>query len=87
MSCQIGNIQEKSSFLRPPSEDAMNTTFSGPHGMAVSNPNNQLGTRKTKRTTNRQLAYQAAIGIHLTWSDFGGLVSTRSKVDREEQEL
>jgi len=40
-----------------------------------------------KRMTNVQIAYQAALGIHLTWADYGGLVSTRSKADHEELEL
>jgi hypothetical protein len=44
--------------------------------------------RRTPKLTNRQIAYQAAIGINgLSWSDYGGLISTRSKADREEQEL
>ncbi|KAL6711108.1 hypothetical protein ACN47E_006983 [Coniothyrium glycines] len=50
-----------------------------------------LDTHRAVRTkptfTNRELAYHAAVGIDLTWSDFGGLVSTRSKADREEREL
>jgi hypothetical protein len=43
--------------------------------------------KKTKRLTNRQLAYEAAIGASLTWADFGGLTSTRSHKEREEEEL
>jgi hypothetical protein len=43
--------------------------------------------KKRKKLTNRQLAYEAAIGTHLTWADFGGLTSTRKKEDREEHEL
>ncbi|KAL1794999.1 hypothetical protein ACET3X_006815 [Alternaria dauci] len=36
--------------------------------------------RKRRRKTNRQLAYDAAIGDNgLSWSDYGGLVSARSK--------
>jgi hypothetical protein len=50
-------------------------------------PSSHKGRRRPKYT-NRQLAYQAAIGINdLSWSDYGGLVSTRSKADQEEQEL
>lgn len=44
-------------------------------------------TKKRRKMTNRQIAYEAAIGTHLTWYDFGGLQSTRSKVDRDEPEL
>jgi hypothetical protein len=41
-----------------------------------------------KRTrTNKQIAYEAALGIHLTWADYGGLVSTKTKAEREEKEL
>ncbi|KAF1914118.1 beta-lactamase-like protein [Ampelomyces quisqualis] len=43
--------------------------------------------KKEKRLTNRQLAYKAAIGVDLTWADFGGLSSTRSREEREEREL
>jgi hypothetical protein len=43
---------------------------------------------KKRRRTNRQLAYDAAIGDNgLSWSDYGGLVSTRSKAAQDEQEL
>lgn len=43
--------------------------------------------RKQPKLNHKQLAYNAAIGIGLTWNDYGGLVSTRSKADREEREL
>jgi hypothetical protein len=43
--------------------------------------------KKRRRLTNRQLAYEAAIGTHLTWADFGGLTSTRKLEDRVEHEL
>jgi hypothetical protein len=50
-------------------------------------PSSHKGQKRPK-VTNRQIAYQAAIGINfLSWSDYGGLISTRSKADREEQEL
>lgn len=42
---------------------------------------------KGKRFTNRQIAYEAALGTVLTWSDYGGLSSTRTNEDREEVEL
>lgn len=42
---------------------------------------------KKRKLTNRQLAYDAAIGTCLTWADFGGLTSTRSRTEREEEEL
>jgi hypothetical protein len=42
---------------------------------------------KRRKLTNRQLAYEAAIGTHLTWSDYGGLSSTRPQKEREEEEL
>jgi hypothetical protein len=45
-------------------------------------------SHKRQRRTNRQLAYDAAIGDNgLSWSDYGGLVSTRSKAIQDEQEL
>jgi hypothetical protein len=42
---------------------------------------------KGRKLTNRQLAYEAAIGTQLTWSDYGGLSSTRTRKEREEEEL
>lgn len=45
------------------------------------------GRKQEMRFNNRRLAYHAAIGTYLTWSDYGGLVSARSKADRDEQEL
>jgi hypothetical protein len=55
--------------------------------LTKSAPSSHKGRRRPK-LTNRQIAYQAVIGNYgLSWSDYGGLVSTRSKADREEQEL
>jgi hypothetical protein len=34
---------------------------------------------RKRKMTNAHLAYEAAIGTHLTWADFGGLESTRSR--------
>ncbi|KAF1944625.1 hypothetical protein EJ02DRAFT_371044 [Clathrospora elynae] len=49
-------------------------------------PSSHKGRRP--KFTNQQIAYQAAIGnCGLSWSDYGGLVSTRSKADQEEEEL
>jgi hypothetical protein len=45
------------------------------------------GPSPKKKLTNRQLAYEAAIGACLTWADYGGLTSTMSREEREEQEL
>ncbi|PVH94753.1 hypothetical protein DM02DRAFT_675983 [Periconia macrospinosa] len=39
------------------------------------------------REFNRYLAYEAALGLRLTWTDYGGLVSTRRKEDQAEYEL
>ncbi|KAF2638440.1 hypothetical protein P280DRAFT_509154 [Massarina eburnea CBS 473.64] len=39
-----------------------------------------------RRAANRKMAYDAALGIRLTWADYGGLVSTRRKQDVEEFE-
>ncbi|KAL5119686.1 hypothetical protein ACEQ8H_002292 [Pleosporales sp. CAS-2024a] len=44
-------------------------------------------SRWTKKLTNRQLAYEAAIGTSLTWMDFGGLASTRTQQERRDEEL
>lgn len=42
---------------------------------------------KRRKLTNAHLAYEAAIGSHLTWADFGGLVSSRSGNDKQEDIL
>jgi hypothetical protein len=45
------------------------------------------GRKRKKKVTNKQLAYEAAIGTHLTWADFGGLTSTRAPEEYDEMEL
>lgn len=42
---------------------------------------------RKRKLTNAHLAYEAAIGTYLTWADFGGLESTKSANDRNEEEL
>ena len=42
---------------------------------------------RKRKMTNAHLAYEAAIGTHLTWADFGGLESTRSSAARNEDLL
>lgn len=44
-------------------------------------------SRPKSKLTNRAIAYQAALGIGLTWADLGGLVSTRKASEMEEEEL
>jgi hypothetical protein len=43
--------------------------------------------QRRKKWTNSRIAYEAAIGTHLTWADYGGLTCTRTSADREEEEL
>ncbi|KAF2032965.1 hypothetical protein EK21DRAFT_59750 [Setomelanomma holmii] len=43
--------------------------------------------KRRLKMSNQRLAYEAAIGTHLTWADYGGLTSTRRKEDREDVEL
>ncbi|OAL47259.1 hypothetical protein IQ07DRAFT_682730 [Pyrenochaeta sp. DS3sAY3a] len=87
MPHRVEGVQKNSSCLGSPPEDLTALTTHTLGNAAALIPSVQDHRRKSKRTSNQQLAYQAAIGLHLTWSDYGGLVSTRSKVDREEQEL
>lgn len=47
----------------------------------------RLRPEKKRKLTNAHLAYEAAIGTHLTWADFGGLESARSHEAREEETL
>ncbi|KAJ4988856.1 artemis protein [Stagonosporopsis vannaccii] len=54
---------------------------------AVPSPNPGLRPEKKRKLTNAHLAYEAAIGTHLTWADFGGLESARSPRTREEETL
>ncbi|KAF1851336.1 uncharacterized protein K460DRAFT_274407 [Cucurbitaria berberidis CBS 394.84] len=57
-------------------------------GTMLATPSSKGTKRKRQQFSNREIAYHAAIGTHgLTWSDYGGLISTRSKADQEEQEL
>lgn len=42
---------------------------------------------KRKTTSMQQIAYDAALGIDLTWTDLGGLVSARTQTEQESQEL
>lgn len=46
-----------------------------------------LRLERKRKLTNAHLAYEAAIGTHLTWADFGGLESTRSSASRKEDLL
>lgn len=46
-----------------------------------------LRSDRKRKMTNAHLAYEAAIGTHLTWADFGGLESTRSSAARKEDLL
>ncbi|CAO2658095.1 Nn.00g073550.m01.CDS01 [Neocucurbitaria sp. VM-36] len=67
---------------------APSTSKSSASGAMDERPSPNGRKRKRQRFTNRAIAYQAAIGTHgLTWSDYGGLISTRSKADQEEQEI
>lgn len=64
--------------------------FHGPpdNESSIPAPQLRIPTVGIKSKLNHmELAYNAAIGFGLTWSDYGGLVSTRSKADQEEQEL
>jgi hypothetical protein len=82
----------RSSSKSPGERDSrlrLNTIASGPSmpSLLMPSPNTVKLKRKDKRLTNRQLAYNAAIGTHLTWADFGGLTSTRPREERDECEL
>ncbi|KAH7344267.1 beta-lactamase-like protein [Pyrenochaeta sp. MPI-SDFR-AT-0127] len=92
--CTVSNISVMESnnllppCIRPNSSSlllSLAPTFSAGGGLAVT-PRFDRAKEHT-RFNNRQLAYHAAIGTYLTWSDYGGLVSTRSKADRDEQDL
>ncbi|KAF2707264.1 hypothetical protein K504DRAFT_492776 [Pleomassaria siparia CBS 279.74] len=48
---------------------------------------NQNKTESRPRLNNKAIAYQAALGIGLTWADYGGLVSARRNSDTYEEEL
>ncbi|KAF2017901.1 hypothetical protein BU24DRAFT_346117, partial [Aaosphaeria arxii CBS 175.79] len=47
-----------------------------------------LPTSKKRKISNKELAYKAALGIELTWQDYGGLVCTKKRdVNDGELEL
>lgn len=62
-------------------------TPSTPHIPSSSSKSTSAGFGKKRKVTNARLAYEAAIGTHLTWADFGGLESTKSSKAREEDIL
>jgi hypothetical protein len=53
----------------------------------IPTPTPKARPNQKRRKTNKQIAYDAALGIHLTWADYGGLVSTKTRAEREEEEL
>ncbi|KAH8728487.1 beta-lactamase-like protein [Phaeosphaeriaceae sp. PMI808] len=67
--------------IMPPATSTVTTTLVLPSYPSISSKT------KNKKLTNRRIAYEAAIGTHLTWADYGGLTSTRRKEDYEEEEL
>jgi hypothetical protein len=75
----------------PPSNLASDTlpalaTPESPRTATFASSRSSLRKRK-KKMTNRQLAYEAAIGTRLTWADYGGLTSTRTREECDETEL
>jgi len=76
-------IPEDGNTILRPHSSAISSTPSAPH------PSSTLPSSKPhrKKWTNTTLAYEAAIGTHLTWSDYGGLTSTRRRSDQMEEEL
>jgi hypothetical protein len=54
---------------------------------STSKPPGSSKHHRRLKMTNARIAYNAASGFGLTWADYGGLVSTRRKEDREEVEL
>ncbi|KAH6643090.1 beta-lactamase-like protein [Boeremia exigua] len=70
----------------PPVKEGLAFAASTPRPYITSSKNRTWPERKRK-STNAQLAYDAAIGTHLTWADFGGLVSTGSNAVRQEDIL
>jgi hypothetical protein len=53
----------------------------------IETPSTARVRKRTHPKTNKQIAYEAALGIRLTWADYGGLVSTKTKAECEEEEL
>jgi len=72
-----------SATLLPAASSSMVST---PSPQPVIEPQSTSTPRKRFRT-NKQIAYEAALGIRLTWADFGGLVCTKTKAEVEEEEL
>lgn len=73
--------------VEPISANTPASATSAPHPPASSSKSKKPRSERRRRATNAYLAYEAAIGTHLTWADFGGLESTKSKDDRDEPEL
>ncbi|KAJ4292654.1 hypothetical protein N0V90_009317 [Kalmusia sp. IMI 367209] len=75
------NIRPTSASVLPPAYD---TTASG-SGKRLASEVPVTHKAQKRNLTNMQIAYEAALGINLTWADYGGLVSART--EQEEQEL
>jgi hypothetical protein len=81
----ISTIHSSGTPLMPPALALSTSTV--PTSSTVPPTSSARKAQKWKKMTNRQIAYEAAIGTHLTWADYGGLTCTRRKEDREEEEL
>ncbi|KAJ4375656.1 swr1 complex component [Didymella sp. IMI 355093] len=74
------------SGLKQLAKDLSTPTLSDRPQPSLGKTNPSKPDRKRKMT-NAHLAYEAAIGTHLNWADFGGLESTRSTAARNEDLL
>ncbi|KAJ4312934.1 hypothetical protein N0V94_007195 [Neodidymelliopsis sp. IMI 364377] len=68
-------------------EPVLIPTTSDSRTITHSSRSKQSRSQKKHTLSNARLAYEAAIGTHLTWADFGGLESTKNKSAREEDVL
>ncbi|UPX13213.1 uncharacterized protein EKO05_0003734 [Ascochyta rabiei] len=74
-------------MVEPVSKETLASMTSAPDPLLVSSRAKPSKSERKRKLTNARLAYEAAIGTYLTWADFGGLESTKSEGDRDEQEL
>ncbi|KAF2627553.1 hypothetical protein BU25DRAFT_392709 [Macroventuria anomochaeta] len=73
--------------VQPVPKEVLTPATSTPRPFPSSSKSKASKSERKRKLTNAHLAYEAAIGTYLTWADFGGLESTKSIEEKNEQEL
>ena len=82
--------QERSNAHVSPQTTIKTSLSTGPSASKTGtrSPTSTSTSRKRSKSkpslSNKEIAYKAALGVELTWADFGGLVSARRESEEEE---